>query len=500
MAHRADKLTIAQIINKLRSEGLYVRSPECGNDTVEALTYDSKQAAPGSLFVCKGVHFKDEYFTEAVNRGIGWYMAEKEYPSAARGIIVSDVRAALACAAALFYRYNKDDMDITAFVGTKGKTSSVYFLVNILKTAGRKVAFTTTADVCDGETTEEGFLTTPESPELHAIIGRACDNGCTDMIMEVSSMAAKMGRVHCLSFKYGAFLNITPDHISPFEHKDFAEYLHYKKSILGKCENLAVCIDDSHAAEIISEEKDRRRIITFSVRDSGADVYIESVSKKGFGRRAVLRTPEYELELDIDVPGEYNVANALAAAAVAYMMGIAPADIKAGIAGASIPGRMETFTRCGYTVIADYAHNKASMANAMKALREDYPDKKIVALYGCSGGKVPKRREDMACESGKAASYVYVTADNPNFDDPAVIAGEIKEHLDKMGCPCEIITDRAEAVRRAVYNLKKDEVLLLSGKGREHYQVVRGKITPYEGDAVLAEKYLKEYKNDKSEL
>ncbi len=487
---------LSAVITALKNEGLLISYPSSAESfEISDITYNSKQTGKGSLFICKGKTFKKQYLFDAAERGAVCYLSDKLYDVKLPYIIVSDIRRAMALASEVFFEYDKNDMDMCCVTGTKGKSSCTYFFISIMKASMRKCAYTTTVQTFDGAELNLAVLTTPESLDLHRIIKNAQNNGCDCMIMEASSMAEKMQRMYNMHFGFGAFLNISPDHISPFEHKDFEEYFSYKLQILKRCKNVAVNTDDEYAPRVLGALSDEGiKITTFSLNNTAADIYVVSSEKQNFKRHIIIHTPLYDIETELELSGEYNVYNALAATALAYMAGIDEQSIASGIQNTFVPGRMEKISLGDYTVIADYAHNKTSMNAALKAIHEDYPDKKIKVIFGCSGGKVPKRREDMAYEAAQGAVYAYITNDNPALDDPQAIAEEIKAFADKFGLPNEIVLDREEAVKQAVRDMQSDEIVFIAGKGREQFQKIGGKIVFYDGDDVLARKFLDEYK------
>lgn len=182
----------------------------------------------------------------------------------------------------------------------------------------------------------------------------------------------------------------------------------------------------------------------------------------------------------------YNVSNALAAFGVAYLMGLDPDKAAAAIRDTQVDGRMEIYEKDGYIAVVDYAHNKASIHAAYEALQDYFPGRKIQVLFGCPGCKAFGRRRDMAEESADYCDKIYISTEDPSYKDPMDVAKEIEGYVKAKGGRSEIILDRAEAVRTAIARLKKDEILLIAGKGSEHYQLVDGEDIPYEGDTVLA--------------
>ena len=490
-------ILLKDAVSRLSNEGLLV---ECVNIDPQAIvahvSHNSKDIIKDTLFVCKGINFKEDYLKEALMKGAFCYIAEEQYLLAQDEpcILVNDIRKALAVVAGWYYDYKKDCPEISAVTGTKGKSTAVHFLTNILREDERKVAYATTVDIFDGVEEYESTLTTPESLDCHKYIHTARESGCNDFVMEVSSQAYKMSRIYGLNFKYGIFINITNDHISPHEHSDFEDYFHCKLEIVKKYENAVINLDAQHAKRVIKTAKNAKRILTYSVDDPKADIYATNIVRKGFTTSFKIITPSYEIDAVVMIPGLFNVSNALSAVGVAYLKGIDPKKIVAGIQKTRVPGRMSIYEKDGHTVIVDYAHNKDSIEIALKAIREYYPDKRIKIAFGCPGGKALQRRYDMAQETAKYAEHVYVTSEDPSFEDPMIIASEVQTYLDELDCNNDIIIDRHEAIKQAISEMDRDDLLLIAGKGSEHYQVIQGIAVPYEGDTELADRYINELK------
>lgn len=493
---QTEKLNIKDVAAILEKEGLVKKvSPMATQLRADFFCYDSRKITDNTLFICKGATFKKGYLDGATDAGMICYISETLYDDVnSEYIIVNDIRKAFALVSMLYFGYEHNKPELCAFVGTKGKTTSVYMLKSILEKTNEKFAYSTTVEMNDGINTELSKLTTPESYDLHKLIASAKRNGCKQMIMEVSSMAYKVKRVYGMKFRYGAFTNISPDHIGVKEHPTFEDYLACKVGILKMCENVCINLDDPLAEKIITELSGYSKVITYSLKDSSADVFVERTEKREEGKIITVRTPQSTFNVFMHLPGDYNVLNALCAVCCAYMMGVDVKAIQEGFENVKVPGRMDKITQNGYTVISDYAHNKVSMNCALKALKEDYPDKNIIAVFGASY-KVEKRREDLATEAAGFAKYVYITSDNPSFEDPYEIALQIKGFLDKYGCPCEIETDRRLAVMKAVKSMSKDDIVLITGKGREQYQIIKGENVFYEGDLECAKKALDLYKH-----
>ena len=482
---------IYEAVEIFRQHGILVSSDISERD-VGKISYNSKDVDSSTLFVCKGINFRDVYLKEAVEGGAFCYVSEKEYEGInCDSIIVTDIRLALAYLAKWYYEYEGTSPKLIGVTGTKGKSTVTYFIKNILTQGGIRCGYITTIDTFDGKETKESVLTTPESLELYELLYNARNNGCEYMVVEVSSQAEKMHRIEGLEFEAGVFVNISDDHISPNEHHSFEEYLDFKGKIVSRFKNAVINIDDEHSEDIISYAKEKNhKVITYSVRNSSADYYAGDVTKDGFRSIFKVHSPVNEFDAVVEIPGEFNVANSLAASAIADIVGVDSDSVTEAILKTRVNGRMNIFRSGKYIAIVDYAHNKHSLDAALTALKEYYPDRNIILAFGCPGEKALQRRHDMAEVASKYAKYVYVTSEDPGRVDPMVIAEEVKGYLDGFGTDCEIITDRKEAVITAVEKLTEDDILIIAGKGSEHYQVVGSVAQPYESDTELAEKYI----------
>ncbi len=481
---------VYEAVEILKEKGILVSS-NVSSRNVGKISYNSKDVNTSTLFVCKGINFREVYLEEAVEGGAFCYVSEKEYDVDCNNIIVTDIRLALAYLAKWYYEYDEDSPKLIGVTGTKGKSTVTYFIKNILTQGGVKCGYITTIDTYDGSETKESVLTTPESLELYELLYNAKQNGCTWMVVEVSSQAEKMHRIEGLEFECGVFVNISDDHISPNEHHSFEEYLDYKGKIVSRFRKAVINIDDVHADEIISYAKEKgHEVITYSVRNVSADYHAGEITKNGFRSIFDVITPEKKFNAVVKIAGEFNVANALAASAVGDIVGIDDSSKAAAIARTRVKGRMNIFQSGKYIAIVDYAHNKHSLEAALTALKEYYPERNIHLAFGCPGEKALQRRYDMASVASKYAKFVYVTSEDPGRVDPEEIANEVKGYLDGFGTENEIIIDRKTAVKTAVERLTENDILIIAGKGSEHYQVVNGKAVPYESDTQLAEKYI----------
>ena len=479
---------VSDITAGLRAAGLFVSADPAGcadgNETaVKAVTYNSREAGEGTAFICKGAHFKVDYLRDAIEAGSVCYITGTGYGLGSAGcpeILVSDIREAMPVIAETFYGKLSDRLELAGVTGTKGKSTTTYFLRYILdewmEAAGKnKSAVCSGIYNYDGVIDEESHLTTPEIMELYMHMDNALRSGITHLSMEVSSQGLKYGRVAGIQFAAGAFLNIGLDHISPIEHPDFDDYFESKLKIFSHCRRACYNLDCDHQERIREASEACPYVITFSREDPSANVYGYDIRSEG-GRvslrmrlRDIEGYPDTDDEVVLGTFGTINVENALAATALAALLGVPFEYVKSGLAKSSSPGRMEVFRNADGSRIAivDYAHNKLSYERFFETINEEFPGKKIMIVFGCPGGKAFARREELGTIAGRNCCWSVITEEDHGEEDVNSICEEIAAHVRAAGGGCEIITDRVEAIRKAISLMDDDTILFLPGKGRE---------------------------------
>ena len=538
------KVTIQDFIDALGMEGLLTSvggEPSCsaimalytvpemnelGATAVKGVTYNSMEAAEGSLFVVKGAHFKEQYLNDAIEKGAVCYVREdpdasdtvscrlvsdEEASAAGKRIIerakdscldifVKDIRKAMPVIAETFYGKLSDDLCMVGITGTKGKSTTAYFMRYILDdymadTGGRRSAICSGIDNYDGVIEEESHLTTPEIMELYQHMNNALKSGISYMTMEVSSQALKYDRVTGIEFAAGAFLNIGSDHISAIEHPDFNDYLEAKLRLFGHCRRACINLDCEEQERIKAASEDCPYVITFSQEDDKADVYgydVKSCEGKVTFRargRSIEGYEDFDEEFALGTFGTINVENALAAISLSSLLGVPVKYVKSGLAKANSPGRMEVFySEDGKRIaIVDYAHNKLSYEKFFETIRGEFPGKRMMIVFGCPGGKAFARREELGTIAGHNCSYSIITEEDYGEEDVNKICREIAGFVEAAGGRCEIITDRVEAIKKAITLMDDDTILFLPGKGRETREKrgIRYIDTPSDADVVM---------------
>ena len=494
------KHTLAEYAAALKSAGLLradTLTPALSETVIDCLSYDTRSLSGTSLFICKGAHFAEKYLTDALSRGAAAYVAEAEHEVHAPYLLVSDIRRAMVVLGQLFYDHVTDRLTSVGITGTKGKSTTAYYVRAILNDfltgEGKpECAILSSIDNYDGVTTEESHITTPEVLELYQHFQNALDSGITHLVMEVSSQALKVGRVRGMTFDVGAFLNIGTDHISPIEHPDFADYYASKLKIFDCCRTGCINMDAEHAEETLEyAKKSGCRLITFGRHESDT-IYCKTIEKRADGLYFTVHSPCYNGEFSITMPGLFNVSNALAAMAISMALGVPEQYVRSGLRRARASGRMQVYESCdkNVTVIVDYAHNRMSFDALYRSTKAEYPGRSMISVFGCPGSHALQRRQDLGELSGANCSFVYITEEDSGEEPFAQIAAGIEKHVT---CPHLVCEDRAECIRRAILEHTEPRVILLTGKGEETTMKRGREFIPYPSDVELTLKYLAEY-------
>ena len=485
-------------LKRLQDKGLVTEYSGSVNGKIEFLCCDSKKAVPGSMFVCKGNHFKPEYLSDAVSRGAVCYVSEKDHGADIPHILVSDVRAALAELSDMYFCSPWKKLRLTAVTGTKGKTTTVHFIKALLdnyfeKHGSTPAGLISTVQTFDGVTAEESVNSTPESIDLQRILYNCCENGLKDVVCEVSSQALKYHRVRCIKFDTAVFTNIGEDHISPVEHPDFEDYFSSKLKIFSQCKTAVISRDCEHFERVLSAASACEKVVTFGSTPD-CDVYFYNVRKVDGKTVFSLKTPHFEGEFSLKIAGFFNVANAAAAVAATLPYNVDVQTVKETLAETSVSGRMETYGTPDNSVVAivDYAHNAMSFELLFSHVLKEYPGYKIVSVFGSVGNKAEVRRYALGKIAGKYSDFVYITSEHPDYESPYAIAEQIAEGIREGKAKYTVIPDRELAVTTAVKEAEDKTVVLVLGVGDETTQRINGVLYERRSDSECALAALKE--------
>ncbi len=459
------------------------------------ICHDSRKAGPDALFVCICGYVSDghSYALSAYSNGARVFVAQKplSLPSDALVLYVPDSRFALAELAATIHGHPADKLHVIGITGTKGKTTTALMIHGVLESLAIPSAYIGTNGIDFGGRHYATVNSTPESLDLHEYMAQMVECGVRYVVMEVSSQALKLHRVHGIGFDTCIFTNLYPDHIGGVEHADMEEYKACKKMLFSfpGIKSILCNADDPEAAYMVDGAS--APVTTFGKGKTcdwrGRRVKAE-ICHRVPGTAFVCHTPDgLDLPVQIPFPGDYSVYNALCALAVCDKLGIPLKDSIAALGHVRVKGRFEPVFLPGRpdsTFIIDYAHNGASLRAVLTSLRA-YKPKRLICLFGSVGDRTQMRRGELGAVASELCDLSILTSDNPGNESPDKIIADIAAaftHDRYVSIP-----DRAEAIAYAVKNAKKGDVILLAGKGHESYQYVRGKYLPFSEREILIE-------------
>lgn len=432
---------------------------------VHAVDHDSRRVRLGSLFCCIPGERTDghDHADEAVRAGAAALLCEHLLDIDVPQVLVAPgtVRPAMAQVAVEFFGRPAESLAMAGVTGTNGKTTVVQLVRSILETSGRPAGVVGTLT---------GERTTPEAPELQAVLAGFRDSGRVAVAMEVSSHALTQHRVDGITFDVAAFTNLSHDHLD--HHHSMDAYFEAKASLFSgdRCRSAVVNVDDPWG-EALAHRIDGMDVVPIRRSDaSQIELGVGSTSFRWRSRPVTTR-----------LTGAFNVDNALMAAAIAGRFGIGEEEIVAGLAEAAPPaGRMDVVTAGPpFAVLVDFAHTPAGLGAALSSARRLAGDGRVVCLFGCGGDRDPDKRPLMGEVVGRMADVAVLTSDNPRSEDPMAIIDQV---VAGVGGQVELIVepDRRTAIGRAVGLGRPGDVVVLAGKGHETTQVLRDGPVPFD--------------------
>ena len=476
------------------------------------MTYDSRQAAPGSIFVAlQGVHADGGTFVrDAVARGAVAIVSEAAAPehAGAAWVRVPDARLALAGLSAALYGNPSEELTLVGITGTNGKTTTSYLLESIFDASGVRCGRIGTVGYRIGDQELDAPRTTPEAPELNRMLREMVTQGCGACVMEVSSHALALRRTDRLHFAAAIFTNLTRDHLD--FHRDMEEYFVAKRRLFELLPDTGVAItnlDDRRGAEIAAAA---RHPVTYAI-DAPADVRPGPLAFSLDGLSFQVRTPRGTLHLSSRLVGRPNAYNILAATTAAMALDVPFSAIEEGIRRLdAVPGRFQVVSDPAddVRVVVDYAHTDDALKNLLETARTLSPGR-LITVFGCGGDRDRTKRPLMGAVAARLSDLVIVTSDNPRSEDPDQIIDEIKRGIvvpedrvppdrqppkgasvasgfSRTGQPAPkstphlAVTDRKAAIERAVREARAGDLVLIAGKGHEKYQVIGDRVLPFD--------------------
>jgi UDP-N-acetylmuramoyl-L-alanyl-D-glutamate--2,6-diaminopimelate ligase len=473
---------------------------------VGGVTLDSRSVLPGDLYAALP-GFRTHGAEFAAQAAAGGAAALLTDPSGAQRcaatglpvLVVEDPRAVLGEVSDAVYDHPSRDLVVVGITGTNGKTTTSYLVDAGLRADGRTTGLIGTVGTRIGDDVVPTVRTTPEAPDVHALLAVMRERGATHVTMEVSSHALVLGRVDGVRFATAGFTNLSPDHLD--FHRDMDDYFAAKASLFvpGRTPVAVVCLDGEPGHRMAQTAAAQGVDVVTCAWSGPATWMVEGVvAVPGGSVMRALGPDGVDVPLEVRLPGSFNVANALLALALLVEAGVDPLVAADGIAACpGVPGRMERIAdpdlaRSLFAYV-DYAHTPDAVERALAAAREVAEARagrrsRIVAVLGAGGDRDPHKRADMGRAAAAGADIVVVTDDNPRSEDPAAIRAEVLRGAAQVpGTRRLEVPDRARAIRLAVSLASDRDVVLILGKGHEQGQEAAGTVSPFDDRVVLAE-------------
>ncbi|MCH5212764.1 MAG: UDP-N-acetylmuramoyl-L-alanyl-D-glutamate--2,6-diaminopimelate ligase [Oscillospiraceae bacterium] len=441
---------------------------------ITGIAYDSRKVAEGNIFVCiKGYETDGHKFAEsAAKNGAALIIAEDKIDAGVPVIYVKSSRKTIAELAKRFYGNPSEKLSLIGITGTNGKTTITYLVKSILEAAGKRVGVIGTNQNIIGDKlllTKSTTPTTPNALELQQLFNEMVNNGAEYVVMEVSSHALELDRVYGCNFSVGVFTNLTQDHLD--FHITMENYLNAKAKLFAISEKGVVNYDDEGGKNIVSKG-DCSDILKVGLGE-GCELKAENINITSRGSDFDMIYNGKRYATHIQIPGQFSVYNAICAAGAALQIGIDMETVIEGLANAAgVVGRVEVVpTDTDYTVIIDYAHSPDGLENVINCVK-GFAEGRVITLFGCGGDRDNTKRPVMGEIAGRLSDFSIITSDNPRTEDPELIVREIEEGMKRTNGEYILITDRREAIGYALDFAKKDDVIILAGKGQETYQII----------------------------
>ena len=441
---------------------------------ISGVCYDSRKVSAGDAFVAVTGFAADgnRFIPMALDRGAAVVVTARKPQQEIPYVLVESDRLALAKMSCNFYDHPADTMTMIGITGTNGKTSSTLLLKQVLEqVAGAKVGLVGTMSNLIGSQEIPTERTTPESLELQGLFAQMRAAGCTHVVMEVSSHALSLERVGGVHFDVAAFTNLTEDHLD--FHKTMDEYCAAKAQLFCRCDRAVVNRDDAYAERIL--EAAECPVLTTSVHGM-ADLRAEKVQLHAEGVEFTALTAQEQAKVSLPIPGRFTVANALTVLGIARQLGISLTDCAEALAKCQgVKGRVEVVPTPGkpYSILIDYAHTPDGLENVLRSVR-DFCKGRLICVFGCGGDRDPMKRPIMGSIGVRLSDLAVVTSDNPRTEAPMAIIEDILKGINPEDGEYIVIEDRRKAIQYAMDIGKKDDIIVLAGKGHETYQDIGG--------------------------
>jgi UDP-N-acetylmuramoyl-L-alanyl-D-glutamate--2,6-diaminopimelate ligase len=453
---------------------------------INKIEYDSRKIEKGDLFFCIEGFKVDghDFAAKALEKGAAAIVCQKDLGLNTSAVVIKidDTRKGLALAASRYYDDPWKKLKMIGITGTNGKTTSTYMIKAILEEAGSKVGLIGTIANYVGDEKIASHRTTPESLELHELFRKMVDSGVTHCIMEVSSHSLSLNRVYGLQFSQSIFSNLTQDHLD--FHGTFENYYNAKLILFKNSINSIINIDDEYGKRVYEDVQNNK--ITYSIENS-SDTKAENIVMHSRGIEFDLVYKNENTHINLNIPGRYNIYNALGSASACLNEGVSLEAVKKGLERVFVPGRCEIVTKnysLDYEVIVDYAHSPDGLENILTTVRE-FTKGRLISVFGCGGDRDKTKRPIMGEIGSRLSDITIITSDNPRTEEPQAIIKDILKGISKDNYI--VIENRREAIKKAMSIAKKDDIIVVAGKGHEDYQELKDKVIHFDEREVIAD-------------
>ena len=438
---------------------------------IKNVTDDSRKVLENTLFVCvKGEKYDGHIFAKTAEQaGCVAIVAEHKTESNLPHIIVKNSRQALSLLCANLFENPLKKIKLIGVTGTNGKTTTTYILKHILEQNGHKTGLIGTIQNMAGSVTLPTQFTTPEPFELQKLFRDMVTAGCEYVVMEVSSQALEQERVFGCKFIAALFTNLSQDHLD--YHKSMENYLMAKQKLFEQTNIAVINLDDPSSQKIISGIS--CKTITYSTKDMNADYTARNINYRPNGT-------DYDVvglgiigRAKLGLLGGFNVYNTLASVSCAVSLGLPLQGVLDALrTSKGVKGRVEVVpTGRNFNVIIDYAHTPDALLKVLQSINV-FKQGRAVVLFGCGGDRDKTKRAQMGKIAIDNADYVIITSDNPRTEPPMSIIDDILQGIGKTKTPHITIENRKQAIKYAIENAQKDDIIILAGKGHEDYQII----------------------------
>jgi UDP-N-acetylmuramoyl-L-alanyl-D-glutamate--2,6-diaminopimelate ligase len=474
-------------------ENLHLLVPYKGeNPEIASIENDNRKVQKGSLFICiKGYTVDGHDFAgSAVQNGAVAILAERPLTLDVPVILVKDTTRAMAVLADAYYGQPTKQLHLIGITGTNGKTTTSHLIEKIFADAGQKTGLVGTMYTKIADQINETKNTTPESLTLQKTFQQMVKAGVDTAVMEVSSHALDLGRVHGCDYDVAVFTNLTQDHLD--YHKTMDEYKRAKSLLFAQLGNtfdhdkpkFAILNADDPASDMYRRST-AAQVVTYGI-DKAADIKAENIQMTSSGTKfdLIVQTEKYPIKMQLI--GKFSVYNVLASIAASLVSGIEINSVIHSIERVTgVAGRFELVNEGqDFTVIVDYAHTPDSLENVLKTIQH-FAKKNVFVIVGCGGDRDRSKRPLMAQIACRFATDPIFTSDNPRSEDPLAILEEMEAGV--QGTEYRIIPDRKEAIQTAIRQASEGDVILIAGKGHETYQIIGNVVHDFDDRLVAIE-------------